>query len=508
MAVMSLPTLLPRRYRFILTVVVPLLIVAILLRSLRYPGTGSHQPQSRTLRGVVGTRSRNPHPGTHALLNSHGKSERSLASTPSTAKRKLNEANAAGIHDVKRDQENNDDYEDDNDDDVDEWFDEDALAIPYRGDYRELFSLTTRDRKFWPIHMDGLSVYNPNIIPHPTKSDQWLVVATHPGQGKAEGLTCAAGPLNDVLVCSSAPQNLETAPSIEGNCVDGNEYVNFYTGPRDARAFYGPDTPYVMYGSQSQYICVGLWMQDVRPLLEDFHISQGAGNKLFRTATELRRPLPVPSMEKNYFVFWASDGKVYAHYEFSPRRVFAQLDFDGSVGQDLAPYAASHDKFCMAKYMPVPLSSQENIEQASNALLITMCKRGKCQPSSQNTFVMHIFQHKSYYQYHSLYEPYVILFNQTAPFEIYAIGQRPYWIHGRTNLTKETHAREYEEHPEKIPPGHSEMFYITSMSWKKHGQRYHGYMDDPLWLSFGIEDSRAAAMDVLAGDLFEDLAYC
>lgn len=504
---MGVPTILPKRYRFIFTIAIPLIVVAILLSSLHNSRPSSQQSRPRA-RSVIAEGQRSPRPKSQAVPDQPGRSEGTDASTSSTRK-KTRTGQYAAAPGVKRVQQDNENFNNDDDEDNDEgWFDEDALAIPYRGDYRELFSLTTRDRKFWPIHMDGLSVYNPNIIPHPTKSDQWLVVATHPGQGKAEGLTCAAGPLNDVLVCSSAPQNLETAPSIEGKCVDGNEYVNFYTGPRDARAFYGPDTPYVMYGSQSQYICVGLWMQDVRPLLEDFHISQGAGNKLFRTATELRRPSPVQSMQKNYFVFWASDGKVYAHYEFSPRRVFAQLDFDGSVGEDLAPHAASHDKFCMAKYMPVPLSNQENIEQASNALLITMCKRGKCKPDNQNTFVMHIFQHKSYYQYHSLYEPYIILFNQTAPFEIYAIGQRPYWIHGRTNLTKETHAREYEEHPEKIPPGHSEMFYITSMSWKKHGQRYHGYMDDPLWLSFGIEDSRAAAMDVLAGDLFEDLAYC
>jgi hypothetical protein len=52
------------------------------------------------------------------------------------------------------------------------------------------------------------------------------------------------------------------------------------------------------------------------------------------------------------------------------------------------------------------------------------------------------------------------------------------------------------------------MFYITSMSWKGHDQKYHGYIDDVLFLAFGIEDTRAAAIDVKAADLMQDLALC
>ncbi|KXS98930.1 hypothetical protein AC578_7462 [Pseudocercospora eumusae] len=401
-----------------------------------------------------------------------------------------------------------DDNEEENDDDL---YDQNATAIPYRGDYRELFSLTTRDRKFYPIHMDGIHVYNPSLIPHPTRADEWVVVASHPGMGESEALYCSVGNLNDVLVCSSAPRKMTPLKSIKSEkCVNGMEYMNFYIGPRDTRMFFGPGTPYVVYGSQSTWTCLGLWLQDVRPLLDIFHIMESVGNKLFKTATELHRPPPFQAIEKNFFVFWGSDGKAYAHYDVYPQRSFAQINFDGTVGKDIAPAAAKSDKFCMAKYMPVPLSKLEDIHQATNSLQITLCRRSdpKCKPSDDNTFLMTIFQHKTCYDYHSIYEPYIMLFRQTAPFEIYAIGQRPFWIHGRTNLTEETHAKEFEKHPERIPKGHSEMFYLTSMSWKKHGRMYHGHIDDELWLNFGIEDSRAAAIDVMAGDLIEDLAFC
>lgn len=407
------------------------------------------------------------------------------------------------------DQDENDSEEslDEADEDL---YDQNATAIPYRGDYRELFSLTTRNRKFYPIHMDGIWVYNANLIPHPVRADEWVVVASHPGLSSSEALYCSLGNLNDVLVCSSEPRQMTPAPSIKSEkCLDGKEYLNFYTGPRDVRMFYGPDKPYVLYGSQSTWTCLGLWIQDARSLLDVFHIIESVGNKLFKQSTELHRPPPVNPIEKNFFVFWASDGKAYAHYDVYPARSFAQINIDGTVSNDLAPAAAKKDKFCMAKYMPVPLSKMEGIHQATNSLSITLCKRGACQPSDDNTFIMHIIQHKTFYDYHSVYEPYLVLFRQTAPFELYAISQKPFWIHGRSKLSKETHAREYESHPEKVmPEGHTELFYLTSMSWKKHGRTYHGHVDDEIWLSFGIEDSRAAAMDVLAGDLLEDLAYC
>ena len=103
----------------------------------------------------------------------------------------------------------------------------------------------------------------------------------------------------------------------------------------------------------------------------------------------------------------------------------------------------------------------------------------------------------------------MILFKSNAPFAVHAISQRPLWIHGRNNLTKWTGSLQYEGRPESdIPEGHTEMFYITSMSWRGHDQKYHGYADDTLLLAFGIEDTRAAAIDIKAGDLLQDLGYC
>ena len=201
---------------------------------------------------------------------------------------------------------------------------------------------------------------------------------------------------------------------------------------------------------------------------------------------------------------------MYAHHDIYPNRTFAQLSANGSVGPDLSSYSAPTDSVCMAKHMPRPGPELEGIHQATNSLALTLCRRDDpdCHSSDENTFIINIFQHKTYHGYHALYYSYIMLFQQTAPFAVHAISQKPLWIHGRDMLTNKTHAAFYEEHPGSMPQNHTEMFYITSISWKSSDQRYHGYIDDPIFVSFGIEDTKSGTIDVLAGDLLQDLAYC
>ena len=403
--------------------------------------------------------------------------------------------------------------EDDEDDDDDD--DEGYSPLPDGIDYREIFSLSTADRKYIPIFTGGAAIYNPNIIPHPTDHDLWIIVGQHEQSGQesrySEQLTCIAGLMNGAMICTAEPAVLPVDPSINGVCEGELAYFNFRPGPRDARMFLGPDAPYIDYGSQSAYTCLGIWLEDVRMLLQDYEHERDVLPKLFTHATELQRPPPIKEIEKNFFLFWDSDGKAYVHHDIYPQRVFAQLSYDGSVGPDLALESANKDNMCLSTYMPTLAPTEESIHQASNSLSITMCKREDpgCIPDATNTFIFTVFHHKSFHDWHGIYEPYVMLFQQTAPFAIHAISQRPLWIHGRTTLSKNTHAMLYENDPNKeIPANHTEMFYVTSVGWKTHGQKYHGYLDDPLFLGFGIEDSRAGIMDILAEDLFQDLGFC
>ncbi|KAI0100459.1 hypothetical protein F4776DRAFT_658285 [Hypoxylon sp. NC0597] len=369
-----------------------------------------------------------------------------------------------------------------------------------------LFSVTTPDRKYFKLKFGDQLGINPNIIPHPILENTWTIVAQHHdpvnmAPPRFVEITCDAvfDANNSELCCVFPPIALSIASTGPGKCKGDLEYISLNVGPHDARVFYGPRGPFTVYGSNSQETCFGQWLQDFRALINwgtsDDPTEAGAQEPeqgtFFQLGTELHRPEPYSPMEKNWFIFWDYDGQMYAHYDIAPRRVFAMLGLDGSAGPDLAPLAISAgDERCMEKYMPRLVSEHESIHQATNSLSITMCQRSdpSCSPSHTNTFVFTVFQHKTFRGFHSVYEPYVMVFRQTSPFQVYGISRKPLWIYGRD--------------------ARSRMFYVTSVSWKARGQRYHGYLDDVLFLGFGIEDRDTAGIDVLASDLLAGLSLC
>ncbi|KAI4141261.1 MAG: hypothetical protein LQ340_007685 [Diploschistes diacapsis] len=299
---------------------------------------------------------------------------------------------------------------------------------------------------------------------------------------------------------------LPLAPTSGDKCEGELDYFALNIGPHDARVFYGPKAPYVLYGSNSMFTCFGQWMQDLRVLI-DWGVEMLAEER-FRHAIELQRPPPYRPIEKNWFIFWDKHEQQYVHCDIAPNRVIARLNNDGSVGQNLAPLAAYADGKCMARYMPMVTPELESIHQATNSLSITLCIRSDsfCDTNDTNTFIMTIFQRKRFYAFHSTYEPYVMLFRREPPFDIHAISQKAIWIRGRhrVNSGQVSNSVDGGSRYEK----ETEMFYVTSMNWKTQGQKYHGYLDDVLLLTFGIEDKNSAGIDVLASDLLQDLGLC
>ena len=404
-----------------------------------------------------------------------------------------------------------------NDDDSDE-----PITIP--STHRQLFSASPSKQHF-PIsftsHYTGMN----HIIPHPSLPSTWIVVAQQQRSDVnntvwfAE-LVCNAQFTDDgVLECTRPPTILPISATQGDGCTGDLTYFRYNIGPHDARVFYGPNIPYTMFGSQSEHTCFGQWLQDLRTLVDWGHEDFIGGH--FRQATDLQRPGSYGPVEKNWFVFWDIEGKMYAHYDVSPSRVFAVLEDNGSVSRNLAPQAAARgDEQCLADYMPTFDKSKEvgqsSIHQATNSLSVTMCKRKDkgCKPNVENTFIFAIFQQKYLYDLHPVYEPYVMVYQQRTPFALHAISKRPIWINGRGKYTPPIELGKESEFVKDIAAkgsdslAQTEMFYVTSMSWKSQGMKYHGYLDDRLFISFGIEDDSAAAIEVLAQDLLSDLGFC
>lgn len=239
-------------------------------------------------------------------------------------------------------------------------------------------------------------------------------------------------------------------------------------------------------------------------------------------------------IEKNWFVFWApplpldsdssdsSDSspdsshhkpqdqqqlQTYIHYDFYPHRSFALLHDDGSATAiPSSTVSAAVDEKCLSHFLP-PLPSGEpvSIHQSTNSLRLTLCNRSDptCVVTEENTYILTMIQYKTFYHFHSEYEPYVVLFSQKAPgFEVFGVSRKPLWIEGRKR-------EKGEEGRER-----TDMFYVTSVNWRDYhgddgqGAGYHGYLDDVLIIGFGIEDKESGGIDVLAGELAKGIGIC
>lgn len=379
--------------------------------------------------------------------------------------------------------------------------------------YTFIESSSTHDGRYFSIDM-GQPALNPNLIPHPLLDDTWMLVAQlRPDSQYFAELVCTASFHDGVLKCNDTPYKLPIEPTFGDRCTGELGFLQLNQGPHDARVFHGPRKPYTIYGSNSGNTCFGQWIHDFRKLML-WETDVDESSEDFVVATELQRPPPWSDMEKNWFLFWDLDGQAYVHHDVMPARVFASVDKSGAVSSNLGLLAQTEDAECMSKYMPAIAPELESIHQATNSLSITMCKRHdtSCTANTSNTFVFTIFQHKKYHNFHAVYEPYVLMFEQVPPFRIRAISTKPFWISGRKSRTADASSSEKfisadHQHQDSSSPT-DQMLYITSMSWKDRSQRYHGFIDDVLFIAFGIEDEDTAAIDVVVGDLMPDLGFC
>lgn len=372
--------------------------------------------------------------------------------------------------------------------------------------HHEIFSQSTTDGRYFIIDFGTRRAMNPNIIPHPFREETWYIIAQaykehDDNQRWFTELVCEANFRNESFQCLDEPSILPIASTSSLHCNGDLNFFDDNIGPHDARVFYGPKAPYIVYGSQSHSNCFGLWMQDFRRLVNWKH--EPSAVEAFRMATDLEKPGSKADVEKNWFAFWDDEGHMYMHHDLLPKRIFAKQFWDGSVGEDLATVNHDHDSRCLQRSWELQANNNRVFHQASNSLAITMCqaKDPQCRRTSNNTFILTVIQEKKYEDWHSVYEPYVVLFQQTAPFAIHSVSRKPIWVHGRKTAGD-------RQRNEATPRGQTEMLYVTSLSWRNQERRYSGYLDDILFLNFGIEDSSAGSIDVLVSDLLEQMEEC
>ncbi|KAF2162219.1 hypothetical protein M409DRAFT_69156 [Zasmidium cellare ATCC 36951] len=371
----------------------------------------------------------------------------------------------------------------------------------------ELRSQMTKDGKWFTTDFVTQNAYNPGFLPHPYKPETWVMFAQRDKSKDGDDIW------NSELVCEAVyHEGSQTMKCIDPPIIlpIASTFSDLCVGPHDARVFNGPNAPYIIYGSQGPAgSCLGQYIHDLRRLTP-FLYNESSGsithpNEAFFWPTDLHRPPPVGGVEKNWFAFWDMDDDMYLHYDVKPtKRSFAKVNTsDGSVGDDLAPLATTDDQ-CMKDLMPAyHHNDREWIHQATNSLSITLCKRADptCHPTPDNTFIMLLFQTKTFYM-HGVYYPYIMLFKRTAPFQIHGISAKPFWYSGRGRMN------EFWRWSTWKPKDQTQMVFTTQMSWVGQGNMYHGFLDDRVILAFGIEDKHGGGLDVVAGDLLQGMRFC
>ncbi|KAL2164005.1 hypothetical protein VTH06DRAFT_3219 [Thermothelomyces fergusii] len=364
----------------------------------------------------------------------------------------------------------------------------------------EVFSQSTADAEFFDLRFDH-DVFTPSLIPHPKVNDTWYMVAQLPAKRERGGIVwareigCLAQFYKGALMCIEKAQRLPYKATPSRKCEGEAELLKRQRGPRDTRVFFGPTNPWTVYGSNSATGCYGQFIQDFRAfdvLGPEWMAS--VAHRDFRIGSEIQRSPPSNPVQKDYFVFWDKHDTMHVHYDMFPTRAYAKLEPHGKTGPNLAGKTANSDSQCLRRSLPKLADKSESIRQATNSLRVTLCSRSdaKCTPDDGNTFIMTLVQHQTDFVEHSEYEPYVVLFRQRPPFELYAISRLPLWISGRTRN-------------QGLP---TDVVSVTSANWRDRGLNYHGYLDDVVMLAFQYGNRHPAAIDVLAGDLLVGLRLC
>jgi hypothetical protein len=84
-------------------------------------------------------------------------------------------------------------------------------------------------------------------------------------------------------------------------------------------------------------------MQEFRALINwPVRLWVADADKEYLVGKELQRPQFGP-VEKNWFIFWDSNGDMYLHHDIAPKLSFVKMDKNGSISEDLAPLVAGSD---------------------------------------------------------------------------------------------------------------------------------------------------------------------
>lgn len=362
-------------------------------------------------------------------------------------------------------------------------------------------------------------IFNPTLLELPKGSKHDFVVITRQGQtaveieGKKYKKGYQVAFFGDVIYDEHGAPIMIRQDSWKRYLLDdilppehhcaSESHIMDYIGPEDGKLYWTRDgAPILMFTNQVPYEgeCQGMFMVDLRAVIPDLKDILGdnaakMGPIRFKEPTQLRRPMPENlkedgsyhfEREKNWSPFQTFLGKPEDdELKFSAHLVEPRI-YQFKEGEKYVTHTGSPEK----PQMCVDEKFAYGVHQGTPMLSITLCNRGECEPSIQNTVLMGLVQ-KRRSDPHLHYDKRIVTWNASAPYEYRSISKHI------------------------VLTGTEEWGYTWAGSmvyyWNQTGvpqDRSHGFLDDEVWLSFGIADRRSGWIDVTARDLVSHHITC
>lgn len=299
-----------------------------------------------------------------------------------------------------------------------------------------------------------------------------------------------------------------------------------YIGPEDMKIFWTRKrVPLIVFTHQTpdEVLCEGMFAIDARAAVPELVDALGPHaldlpEIKIRTPAPLRRTPPpgheedqAYQREKNWAPVQSplnqeDDGDDDVYFMVEPSQLFRwRPESNGTVEE----VPAQRDSSVEVPYQPGlsaewhsekgtcindVMLSNGNVHQSTPMLSLTLCDRGTCEPSADNTVLLGMVQRRydppGVYR-STWYERHIVAYSAAPPYAMMSVS-KVLSYHGEVkNKYIWTGGMVYLADSPGIP-----------------FNRSHGYLDDEIWLSFGIRDKAAGWIDVDAKELIKDHYFC
>lgn len=139
------------------------------------------------------------------------------------------------------------------------------------------------------------------------------------------------------------------------------------------------------------------------------------------------------------------------------------------------------------------MKSDSHVHQSTQMLSLTLCNRDACTPSEDNTVLIGMVQRRydPPVRKHTLYERRIVAYSSAPPYQMRSVSKRLMYPG--------------EDDDKYIWTGGMALF---ANSANVPTDRSHAFLDDEVWLSFGIADKAPGWLDVRAADLIAGHYMC